>query len=152
MHLTNYAINKNSENFIFNEDASDDDIGHKRSLSFTWRYLREQGHDVDKLIKDIHGIIIKTLCSVQPMLSHIYRSCQPEDHGNSMAFEILGFDIMIDRHVRPFLIEVNHSPSFTADTPLDKKIKKTLVSDTIRLCNFSVKAKTRWKNKHKLEL
>lgn len=29
MHLTNYAINKNSENFVFNEDAEDDDTGHK---------------------------------------------------------------------------------------------------------------------------
>ena len=69
-----------------------------------------------------------------------------------MAFEILGFDIMIDKNVKPYLIEVNHSPSFTADTPLDKKIKKTLVSDTIRLCNFSLKAKQRWKNKHRIEL
>ena len=33
MHLTNYAINKDNPNFIFNEDASADDVGHKRSIS-----------------------------------------------------------------------------------------------------------------------
>lgn len=33
MHLTNYAINKKSKNFIFNEKEENDDIGHKRSLS-----------------------------------------------------------------------------------------------------------------------
>ena len=33
MHLTNYAINKDNPNFIFNEDASADDVGHKRSLT-----------------------------------------------------------------------------------------------------------------------
>jgi tubulin polyglutamylase TTLL6/13 len=32
MHLTNYAINKNSAKFIFNKSDSNDDIGHKRSL------------------------------------------------------------------------------------------------------------------------
>lgn len=32
MHLTNYAINKNSKNFIFNTDAKDDNTGHKRSM------------------------------------------------------------------------------------------------------------------------
>ena len=46
MHLTNYAINKNNENFIFNDNADCDDVGHKRSLSFMWRYLRERGYDV----------------------------------------------------------------------------------------------------------
>lgn len=33
MHLTNYAINKDAEGFIFNNDAQKDDIGHKRSLT-----------------------------------------------------------------------------------------------------------------------
>ena len=59
---------------------------------------------------------------------------------------------MLDKNLQPFLLEVNHSPSFTADTPLDKKIKKTLVSDTIRLCNFSLRRKNTWKNKQRIEL
>ena len=59
---------------------------------------------------------------------------------------------MLDRNLQPFLLEVNHSPSFTADTPLDKKIKKTLVSDTIRLCNFSLRRKNTYKNKQRIEL
>ena len=33
MHLTNYAINKDSDNFIFNESEKADDVGHKRSLT-----------------------------------------------------------------------------------------------------------------------
>jgi tubulin polyglutamylase TTLL6/13 len=33
MHLTNYSINKDNKNFIFNEDSEKDDIGHKRSLT-----------------------------------------------------------------------------------------------------------------------
>lgn len=32
MHLTNYAINKDSEQFVFNEDPNKDDVGHKRSI------------------------------------------------------------------------------------------------------------------------
>ena len=41
-----------------------------------------------------------------------------------MCFEIFGFDIIIDSELKPWLLEVNHTPSFTADTPLDIKIKK----------------------------
>lgn len=29
-----------------------------------------------------------------------------------MSFEIFGFDIMIDNKLKPYLIEVNHTPSF----------------------------------------
>ena len=33
MHLTNYAINKNSDKFEFNNDKNQMDKGHKRSLT-----------------------------------------------------------------------------------------------------------------------
>ena len=39
MHLTNYAINKNSENFEANEDSAEDDVGHKRSVSYILDYI-----------------------------------------------------------------------------------------------------------------
>jgi tubulin polyglutamylase TTLL6/13 len=39
MHLTNYAINKNSSKFIFNKSDDNDSIGHKRSLTYIFRYL-----------------------------------------------------------------------------------------------------------------
>jgi tubulin polyglutamylase TTLL6/13 len=42
MHLTNYAINKNSDNFVQNQDPNDDSVGHKRSLRFTFRYLAQK--------------------------------------------------------------------------------------------------------------
>ena len=37
MHLTNYAINKENPNFIFNNDIDVDDVGHKRSLTSIWK-------------------------------------------------------------------------------------------------------------------
>lgn len=48
-----------------------------------------------------------------------------------MCFEILGFDILIDSKLRPYLLEVNHTPSFSTDTPLDSFIKKNLIKDAI---------------------
>jgi tubulin polyglutamylase TTLL6/13 len=48
-----------------------------------------------------------------------------------MCFEVLGFDIILDSKLKPWLLEVNHAPSFSTDTPLDFKIKKDLIADTI---------------------
>jgi len=37
MHLTNYAINKDNPNFIFNENKENTNIGHKRSLTAVFK-------------------------------------------------------------------------------------------------------------------
>jgi tubulin polyglutamylase TTLL6/13 len=146
MHLTNYAINKNSEYFIQNEDANKDSVGHKRSLKFALKYLSaKRRQNNDQLWASIKSIIIKTLISAQPALSHTYRSCQPDDLENSLCFEILGFDIMLDNFCKPVLLEVNHSPSFGTDSPLDYKIKSELIHDTMKLLGLSVKRRNYYK-------
>ena len=52
-----------------------------------------------------------------------YRGCR--------CFEILGFDIMIDNYLKPWLIEVNHLPSFGTDSPLDLDIKTRLMQQVL---------------------
>jgi|TARA_B110000285_G_C14488894_1_gene322984 tubulin polyglutamylase TTLL6/13 len=42
MHLTNYAINKESDDFVANENAAQDDVGHKRSLTAIFKIIDEQ--------------------------------------------------------------------------------------------------------------
>ena len=54
-----------------------------------------------------------------------------------MCFEILGFDIFLDDKLKPWILEVNHAPSFSTDSPLDFKVKKNLIADTIELLNLS---------------
>lgn len=67
---------------------------------------------------------------------------------DSVCFEILGFDIMIKSDYTPILIEVNHSPSFCTDSPLDLVIKKCLITDTYNLLNLNHNDKvTFFKNK-----
>jgi tubulin polyglutamylase TTLL6/13 len=58
-----------------------------------------------------------------------------------MCFHILGLDVMLNSKGEPMLIEVNHTPSFTTDTPLDHKIKFNLIKDTLNLMNINVKQK-----------
>lgn len=42
----------------------------------------------------------------------------------------------------PYLLEVNHTPSFTTDTPLDELIKKNLIRDSLVLMNINTASKT----------
>ncbi|XP_056022276.1 tubulin polyglutamylase ttll6-like isoform X20 [Ostrea edulis] len=131
MHLTNYAINKHSEDFI-----RDDEAGSKRRISTINRYLRDKGYDVDKMWADIDDVITKTLISAHSILKHNYRTCFPNHVKGSACFEILGFDVLLDRKLRPQVLEVNHSPSFNTDSELDREIKGALVWDSLNLVNF----------------
>lgn len=60
-----------------------------------------------------------------------------------MCFQILGFDVMIDHKFKPWLLEVNASPSFETDTSLDYKIKKNVLADAFRMLNLSYEKRMR---------
>jgi tubulin polyglutamylase TTLL6/13 len=92
-------------------------------------------------------MIVKTLLIGQPMLSHVYHLSQPDNVSNDLVFHILGFDVLITENYEPVLLEINHTPSFSIDTPLDKKIKKNLIKDTLKILNINVQSKKEKINK-----
>jgi tubulin polyglutamylase TTLL6/13 len=100
-------------------------------------HIKSEGHDVDALMLKIKQLFVMTFASSQPILAHVYRSCQPDDHKNQMCFEILGMDVMLDHKMRPSLLEINHTPSFSTDTPFDYDLKHGLIEDTIKLLGFN---------------
>ena len=51
---------------------------------------------------------------------------------------------MIDCNLKPYLLEVNHTPSFQTDSPLDYSIKKNLIIDVFNVLQL----KTITKNKN----
>ncbi|XP_071484715.1 uncharacterized protein [Diadema antillarum] len=132
MHLTNYAINKHSSDFV-----RDDESGSKRRITTVNEWFESNGYSVEKIWADIYDVIIKTLITAHPVLKHNYRTCFPNHIKGSGCFEILGFDVMLDKKLKPWLIEVNHSPSFHTDAKLDKEVKEGLLFDTMNIVNLT---------------
>ena len=58
-----------------------------------------------------------------------------------MCFELLGFDIILDKNCKPYLLEVNHAPSFVCDAKIDQQIKYELIKDSLMLLNLDIKAR-----------
>ena len=94
-----------------------------------------------QLWAEIKDILIKTICAAQPILAHQYKTAQPDNYMNNMCFELLGFDILLDGKCKPILLEVNHTPSFSTDTPLDSLIKKNVIRDTLNLMNVNLRSR-----------
>lgn len=70
-------------------------------------------------------MIIKTLIATCKIISNDKR-----------CFELYGFDIMLDSNLKPWLIEINGSPSMTANTPIDRNLKNGLLDDTLTIINI----------------
>lgn len=169
MHLTNYSINcRNKGKFVFNKGVDDADTGHKRTFSSILEFITENYENgeekCDELMHKIEQLIIKTFITVLPSLKHYQnipnkgQYTQEALEGtynknkkriNSLCFEILGFDVLIDEKLKPWLIEINTAPSFATDTPFDFKIKKDVLADAIQLLHMSYKLKRKFIKSHK---
>ena len=63
MHLTNYAVNKENENFKAAKGVHDD-TGHKRTLKKVLERLKTLGLEPDNIMGEIKDVIIKTLITI----------------------------------------------------------------------------------------
>lgn len=133
-HLTNYSINKNAKNFVENQELKADNVGHKWSFSALNKHFKVVGIDANLMWSRIMDIILKTLISVRPNIAAETR--RSTIHSNN-CFELYGFDILVDQDLKPWLLEVNLSPSMVADSPLDRQVKSAVLSETFNLVGIS---------------
>jgi len=99
----------------------------KMLMTDVLEHMDLEGIDQRDLMDEIKDIIRKTVTSIQSNLTQEYKSLQPRNKRMDMCFEILGFDILVDDYGQPWLIEVNHAPSFGTGSNLDKKVKDNLI-------------------------
>ena len=150
MHLTNYSVNKNSATY---EKDEDEYKGSKRNFDFLNDWLKAGNFDVQKIWREIADVIVKTLLVAEPHLIHQYRMCRPgvSPLADSTCFELLGFDIFLDRKGKPWLIEINRSPSFGTNEKIDQNIKTALLTQSFKLLRIRASDKKRSLTNQKIE-
>ncbi|XP_061554193.1 tubulin polyglutamylase TTLL11 isoform X2 [Phycodurus eques] len=150
MHLTNYSLNVHSGNFVHSESQS---TGSKRTLSSVLRRLAAKGVDVKRLWSDIIALVIKTVVAVAPQLKVYYQADIPPGKPGPSCFQILGFDILLMKNLKPVLLEVNSNPSMRIEheqevaprvfecvpSPVDEEVKVGVIRDTLRLVDPGLK-------------
>ena len=120
VHLTNVAIQKTAPDY-------DPEKGCKWSLQ-EFRLFLSAKHGpevVRQLYQQIDEIFIKSLQSVQRIIIN-----------DKHCFELYGFDIMFDTNLKPWIIEVNASPSLTASSPTDYDLKVGLLEDMLHVVDM----------------
>ncbi|CAH0728625.1 unnamed protein product, partial [Brenthis ino] len=130
MHLCNYSINKYHTDYIKCDDPNAGNIGHKWTLSALLRHLRKAGRDTAALMAAVEDLVVKSILSSAQTIAAAARVFVP---GQFNCFELFGYDILIDDMLKPWLLEINLSPSLACESPLDARVKSALLADTLTL-------------------
>lgn len=120
IHLTNSSIQEHSR---AKKDTPDSQFsGTKISLEQLKNKLYSQGVEFSGIWTQIVEIVTKSLIA-----------CQLDIPYNPSCFELFGYDIMVDSHLKCWLVEVNSSPSLGILNLLDDIVKIRLMDDLIDL-------------------
>ncbi|XP_076840164.1 putative tubulin polyglutamylase TTLL9 isoform X2 [Brachyhypopomus gauderio] len=120
VHLTNVAVQKTAPDY-------DPEKGCKWQMKQLRRFLMAKHNRdvVDVLFKNIDNIFIRSLQSVQKVIIN-----------DKHCFELYGYDILLDRDLKPWLLEVNASPCLTASSQEDYEMKYRLLEDTLHIVDM----------------
>ncbi|BFF96252.1 tubulin polyglutamylase TTLL4 [Drosophila madeirensis] len=137
MHLTNYSINKFSENYAKNEDVNACQ-GHKWTLQSLWSCLEGRGVNTKRLWATLRNLVIKGIVSGESGLNRMYRQ---NVNFRYNCFELFGFDVLLDENLVPWLLEINISPSLHSELPLDLHVKGPLIQAVLNTALYQVPPK-----------
>ncbi|CAB3230025.1 unnamed protein product [Arctia plantaginis] len=117
VHLTNVSVQKHGGDYNSLH-------GGKMSIQNFRLYLEgTKGRSVtDKLFAEVQWLIVHSLKAVAPVIAND-RHC----------FECYGYDIIIDNNLKPWLVEVNASPSLQSTTHNDRILKYKLIDNIVSI-------------------
>ncbi|XP_065666653.1 tubulin monoglutamylase TTLL4 isoform X6 [Hydra vulgaris] len=133
IHLTNYSVNKQNKKVYKQPGMENNNLSHKWSLKELWAYLHSIGLKTVHIWDEIKDIAVKTIiCGEYLVNSQVRRNTKSRYN----CHELFGFDIILDSNLKPWLLEVNISPSLQANSSTDLNIKSQLVKDLLNIAGF----------------
>ncbi|XP_054471592.1 tubulin polyglutamylase TTLL4 [Anoplopoma fimbria] len=137
MHLTNYSVNKKNSEYQSNSDDKACQ-GHKWTLKALWQFLGCKGVNTTLIWEKIKDIVIKTIIGSEPYVNSLLKMNVRTPYS---CHELFGFDIMLDEKLKPWILEVNISPSLHSNTALDVAVKGQMIRDLLNLAGFRIPQK-----------
>ena len=117
VHLTNVAVQKHAEGYNAKH-------GGKWPLAALLAHVEgtRGAAAAAALLEGTRSVVLHSLRAVQHVMVND-RHC----------FELLGYDMLLDEALRPWLLEVNASPSLTCTTDADRTLKQAVIAEALAL-------------------
>lgn len=82
--------------------------------------------------------MIKTIISGESNINILSKNNLPSRY---CSYELFGIDVLLDYTLKPWLLEVNISPSLHSASPLDLAVKGPLVRELLNIAGFQIPGK-----------
>lgn len=73
---------------------------------------------------------------IQDLIVNSLLAAQPSMIQDPHCFELYGYDVLIDADLKPWLVEVNASPSLTKSDQEDQQMKSKLIHDLLNVIDL----------------
>lgn len=123
--LTNVGLNKDKVVEEFSEIS--------RLISDVFpRLEKELGMDIKDLWGQIDEVVVLSILSAYDILKKGVE-WQCPSVGYSRCFQILGFDILLDREFKPHVLEVNYRPSLEYHRGRERRMKVQMIREALQI-------------------
>ena len=121
-------------------------------ISHTFKKLSKDGIDTDKIWTEIdHAISLSLLSGVGDLVRGLKGIFSPQnndinsnndininiinrkDYFYPKCFQILGFDILLDEKLKPWVLEINYRPSLHCYQTEERKMKVGMIKDSLKI-------------------
>lgn len=123
--LTNTAVNCKNPN-LENPDKM------TRMIDDVFSQLASEGHDIRKLWEEIDQTIVLTIISALGFLKKS-EEVQCPNYGMSRCFQIIGCDVLLDKFLHPYILEINYRPSMKCNTQNSHDMKLEMLKNALRI-------------------
>ena len=123
VHLTNYSVQK------YSDDFSKFERGNEISFDEFQKCL-EKDYNLNNI--NVRKEIFKSLKNVIEISMKAVKK-NININNRKGCFEIFGYDFMFDKDLNPYLIEINTNPGLEISSPLISKLVPRMIDDALRL-------------------
>ena len=137
VHLDSIDVNeRNTDETKFNIPTLETEGLRSTVMRVLQHFERTENVSKEKVWNEIRDVVVKSvLCAENEMVQSVRKFVK----NRNMCFDLMGYDILLDKNFKPWIIEINHSPSMAPLTEMENRIKYAMLHDYFVLADLTLK-------------
>ena len=134
--ITNLHLNiKNKKKFIYPKNLSNIENSNLWNLETFQNFCSKNNINYDKLYHEVADIFIKAIISVR---EKIIEDMEKHKFEISNFYHLIGFDIILDDNLKPYLLELNRECGFRNNNDAEKYFTFNIITDTLNIIGIKI--------------